>query len=432
MAVGDSLFGPGNGHTLAQLNRALLDLTRVVYEDVTPPEEFLETLNERVDLARMLHRRLKEGYEAYRNSVAPDYIPATQDFHASLGIEDIEKYLAKMEHVVELRGLLGGQPGATPSSRYAGVIFPSAGPDSFFISGGCRGGNITGPLGDFWKYHTGEDGWEQLEVPAGMMSARCGHTAVTFGKKVVFFGGTSDRFVDVHNSLHEYDVEKGIFQEITDARGGPPPERLVHAACADDQGRMWIYGGLTTDRKALGDLWCFHPDENRWEEINDAQGHQPGDRYGTRLVCVGDTLYLFGGSRQQGPLLDDLNRFDPAQRQWTQLETASDERPSPRYAPALVTVGKRIYLFGGGGSGGFLNDLWAYDPAANCWEKLVPNGKIPGPRGCPLPHCTDGNRIYLFSGAQSAADHGSWINGDLYVYDIAENALTKLRSGITW
>ena len=98
-----------------------------------------------------------------------------------------------------------------------------------------------------------------------------------------------------------------------------------------------------------------------------------------------------------------------------------------------MTIGQCIYLFGGcGGGGGFLNDLYVYDPAADRWEKLVPEGEIPGPRGCPLPLSPGGRRIYLFSGAQSAAQYGAWINGDLYVYDIAQNTFAKLRSSILW
>ena len=433
VAVGDFLFGPQCGETLANLNRVLLDLTQLVYEEVTPQGESLETLDDRFELAKILHRRLKEGYEAHSNSVAPDYIPATQDFHAKLGIEDMGQYIARMEHIVELRGLLSGKPNATPSPRYAGVIFPANGDDSFFVSGGCQGGNLTGCLNDLWRYQVAEDRWEKSDVPTGMMSPRCGHSAVTIGKKVFFFGGTSESFAGVHNSLHEFDVSKGTFREITETQGGPPSERLVHAACADSRGRMWIFGGLTTDRKALDDVWCYHPDENHWERVDDAQGDLPGPRYGTRMATVGDSLYLFGGSEERGTTLNDLYQFQPEQRRWTRLEEGSGERPSPRYAPAFIAIGKQIYLFGGGdGKGAYLNDLHAYDPSADRWEKLAPKGDVPAPRGCPLPLCMGENRIYLFSGAQSAAQYGSWINGDLHAYDIRENTFRKLRSGISW
>ena len=429
-AVAEHLFGPGNGKTAAQLNRVLLDLSRVVYEDVTPPQDFLKTINDRFELAKILHRRLAEGYRSHAKSVGADYIPPTQDFHARLGIEDIQKYIAKMQHVVRARGLLdGGQPTVAPSPRYAGVIFPSADPNTLLVSGGCRGGNLTSCLGDLWKYHVAENRWEQLKAPSEMMSPRCGHTAVTIGEKVLFFGGTSDAFTSVHNSLHEFDVQTATFRKITETHGGPPPERLVHAACADGQGRMWVFGGLSTDREALDDLWCYDPDENRWEEIADARGDRPGHRYGTRMTCIGDTIYLFGGNREGGPTLNDLYSFAPNQRRWTQIETGTGELPSPRYAHAFLGIGKRIYVFGGSG---FLNDLYVYDPAANRWEKLAPTGEIPGPRGCALPLCIDGRRIYLFSGAQSAAKYGAWINGDLYSYDLAEDTFTKLRSSVPW
>jgi hypothetical protein len=85
---------------------------------------------------------LKEGYEAYRKSVALDYIPDTQDFQAKLGIEDIEKYIVKMEHVVELRGLLSGGKAPLPLCADGRRIYlftepnlpPNTGPGSMAIS----------------------------------------------------------------------------------------------------------------------------------------------------------------------------------------------------------------------------------------------------------------------------------------------------------
>jgi len=427
------LFGPAGGRTLPRLNRVLIDLTRVVYEGVAPPQDFLDTITDRFKLAKLLHRRLAEGYESHVTAFAPDDVPPAQEFHARLGIEDIERYIAKMEHVVHARGLLSGGPAAIlPSPRYAGVIFPSADPEALLISGGCRGGNLTGCLADLWKHHTEENRWEQLKAPAEIMSPRCGHSAVTVGERVFFFGGTGNSFLRVHNSLHEFDIRTESFRQITDTRGGPPPERLVHAATGDNQGRLWIYGGLTTDRQPLDDLWCYHPAENRWEEIAEADGDLPGERYGTRMVHVDDALYLFGGKRHHGPLLDDLYRFEPRGRRWTLLDPEGADRPSPRYAHAFISTGKRVLLFGGSGKEGFVNDLWVYDCNGDRWEQLAPKGEVPGPRGCPLPLCMDNNRLYLFSGSQSIAAFGSWVNGDLYRYDIAENKFSKLHESVVW
>jgi N-acetylneuraminic acid mutarotase len=337
-----------------------------------------------------------------------------------------------MEHVAELRGLLGdGKSRIAPSPRYAGVIFPAGKPGELYISGGCRGGNLTGCLGDLWKYRAEEDSWDKIEAPSSWMTPRCGHSAVTIDRRVFFFGGTSNRFTEVHDSLHRLDLETGAVDQIA-ATEGDPPERLVHVACADRRGRMWIFGGLTTDRKALGDLWCYDPEVNRWEVIDRATGERPGPRYGARLACVGDSLYLFGGNHQ-GSVLGDLYRFDTAVHTWTRLDQSAGDRPSPRFHPALLTVDDRIYLFGGGdGRGGYFGDLYVYDASADRWEKLEPTGEAPGPRGCPLPLSADGKRIYLFSGAQRAAQYGSWINGDLYVYDVAKNEFAKLRSHIPW
>ena len=43
---------------------------------------------------------------------------------------------------------------------------------------------------------------------------------------------------------------------------------------------------------------------------------------------------------------------------------------------------KQVLVFGGlnSDSGSLLNDLWAYDRAANTWTKLNPRGGSPRPR----------------------------------------------------
>jgi hypothetical protein len=73
-------------------------------------------------------------------------------------------------------------------------------------------------------------------------------------------------------------------------------------------------------------------------------------------------------------------------------------------------------------------------PGETPWRQTTsPQRRIsrPSPRYSPA-FISIGKRIYLFSGARSATEYGTWINGDLYVYDVAENAFIEPRSGTTW
>ena len=428
--IAESLFGPGGGRTLAPLNRLLLDLTRLVYPGPLP-DAFMANLTERLEFARTLQRRLKDGYEAYARQVGPAYIPKTRDFYARLGLDDIENYVSVLSEIAQKRTRQGSAELLGPQARYAGVLFPSPGGDGIVLSGGCLG-DLTHCLNDRWRYSIADARWERLEVPPGWMSPRCGHSAVPFGDRVLFFGGTERGFENVCNTLHVYEGKTGQSQLVDGAQGGPLPPRLLHAACGDDRRRMWIFGGLTTGRKDLGDLWCYVLDKKIWEQVKVAGNDSPGPRYGCRMVFAAGSLYLFGGRTASGQIFGDLYRFDIDACQWHRLLHSAGEVPTPRYSPAMLAVGKLVYLFGGGGPTNRLGDAYIYAPAVDRWQKLAPKGAALAPRLCPLAVASDERRIFLYGGAQPADAFGSWINGELFSYDLAGNSFTRLYAPPDW
>ena len=428
--IGDVLFGPENGRTMAQLNRVLLDLTRLVYHDVPVPADFQTTLQDRLELARLLSEDLRDGYRAYRRTVATDYIPPTRDFYVELGLADVAKYLELLELCVRQRGLTGEPPIVSPPARYSGVVFPSETPDGFFISGGAQAA-LDACLSDLYRYSIPDNRWERVSPKSELIPPRCGHSAVPIGGKVFFFGGTSKGWEKLCNDLYVYDQQGGQFTLVEESAGPIPEPRFNHAACADRDGRMWIFGGLTFDHKDLGGLCCYCVGENRWRTVDEPKGDAPGPRYGARLACHGGSLYLFGGTRTGGGRLGDFYRFDLQEQTWHRLPSGSGDAPTPRYAHSLLPVGDALYVFGGGGSG-YLNDLYRYDFGSGRWTRLSPGGQIPGPRGFVQPICPDGSNVYLFGGWQPADERGAPVSADLYRYNVGENRFTRLYSTYAW
>ncbi|HUT89381.1 MAG TPA: kelch repeat-containing protein [Thermoguttaceae bacterium] len=428
--IGDGLFGPEGGRTMGQLNRVLLDLTRLVYHEVPAPAEFRATLDDRLELARLLLEDLRDGYHAYRRTVAPDYIPPTRHFYVELGLTDVAKYVELLQSCARQRGLTGLPPIVSPPARYSGVVFPSESPDAFFIFGGAQAA-LGACLSDLYRYSIPDNRWERVSPSSELIPPRCGHSAVPIGGKVLFFGGTSKGWESLDNDLYVYDQQGREFALVEESTGPIPEPRFVHAACADEEGRMWIFGGLTYDHRDLGDLCCYCPQENQWQRIEDSKGDAPGTRYGSRLAYHGGSLYLFGGTRTGSGRLGDFYRFDLEDQTWRRLPGGSENAPTPRYAHSLLRAGDSLYLFGGGGNG-YLNDLYRYDLAAGRWERLSPEGQIPGARGFVQPICPDGKNIYLFGGWQPADESGASVNADLYRYDVEENRFTRLHTGPKW
>ncbi|MGH2739566.1 MAG: Kelch repeat-containing protein [Actinomycetota bacterium] len=87
--------------------------------------------------------------------------------------------------------------------------------------------------------------------------------------------------------------------------------------------------------------------------------------------------FLFGG-REQGRSLDDLWILDVDAGVW-RMSRASG--PAPRFGHNAVLFKGRLVVFGGeGGPGVFFNDVWAFDPEADQWDDISPDGAAPSPR----------------------------------------------------
>ena len=65
------------------------------------------------------------------------------------------------------------------------------------------------------------------------------------------------------------------------------------------------------------------PDRSRfWKRLN-AKGRTPGRRSGAASVMVGTKLYIFGGYGGNGRL-DDFFCYDLEQKSWTKIESTGD------------------------------------------------------------------------------------------------------------
>lgn len=93
---------------------------------------------------------------------------------------------------------------------------------------------------------------------------------------------------------------------------------------------------------------------------------------------------------------------------------------TPRFSPAVVSVGNKLYVHGGGGgSTGALNDLWVYDSATNSWSQ-----KTSGATGRYTHVAVEINgKIYTTGGYD-----GSSFHGDSWCYDIATDKWTAIAN----
>uniref|UniRef100_A0A0D3H439 Nitrile-specifier protein 5 n=1 Tax=Oryza barthii TaxID=65489 RepID=A0A0D3H439_9ORYZ len=139
-----------------------------------------------------------------------------------------------------------------------------------------------------------------------------------------------------------------------------------------------------------------------WVKL-EQKGDGPGARSSHAITLVGGTAYAFGGEfTPRVPVDNAMYAFDLKSQCWSALDASGDVVPPPRVGVTMASVGATVYVFGGCGDAGRLNDLWAYDVAAGRWEALPSPGEACKPRGGPGLAVAGGKVwvVYGFSGEE--------------------------------
>ena len=122
-----------------------------------------------------------------------------------------------------------------------------------------------------------------------------------------------------------------------------------------------------------------------WREIT-LSGEVPSPRInpGATYDPTQHRMIIYEGRGSSGDL-DDMWAFDLAAEQWTTVEQNPDNGPGKRYTHNMVydAVGNQLLLWSGRhadqGSELF-NDVWAFDLGSKTWELQVPDGDEPNRR----------------------------------------------------
>ena len=97
--------------------------------------------------------------------------------------------------------------------------------------------------------------------------------------------------------------------------------------------------------------------------------------------------------------------------EWRDITPTSGETPEARrYGSAVYDpVGGQVVIFGGRGSSGFLNDVWAFDVDTEDWRRLVTSGASPEARfGHNAVYDPVGHQMVVWAGQGSLFFNDTW------------------------
>jgi hypothetical protein len=95
-----------------------------------------------------------------------------------------------------------------------------------------------------------------------------------------------------------------------------------------------------------------------------------------------DSIYIYGGSGINGFLFSDVWRYDILLQHWVRC-FINEEAPTPQPREAHIATyygDEAMWIFGGRGVDGFLNDMWRFDLQSERWYKVFEGQVIPEAR----------------------------------------------------
>lgn len=248
----------------------------------------------------------------------------------------------------------------------------------------CRvvGRCATGETAEVWVYSPETGAWRQqpaADAPPGRFGAVAGYD--TQSDRVVLFGGArnlqENAAVEMFQDTWAYDVDTNTWTEMT-PETSPPARGYAAMAYDPEADRLLMFGGSGVDEEIDATVWAYDLDANTWTPL-EAVTSQPEPMWDATFVyadAVG-MVVLIGGEGPQTreiaagitateiALTDAVWLFDSATRRWSARNPAF--APIAGQTAIYDPLTQRVVVYADGST-------WLYDPAADVWENLTPEG----------------------------------------------------------
>ncbi|KAJ1964964.1 hypothetical protein GGI12_001089 [Dipsacomyces acuminosporus] len=220
--------------------------------------------------------------------------------------------------------------------------------------------------------------WSIRPLQGPSLFPRRGFSAALHGHDLYWFGGKSDD--RLHNDLAIMDSTSLTVSPVN-VQGSIPAPREGHSASFIGR-TMFIFGGELADGRCDDNLYAYNMANYTWYKVP-IQGNPLVGRKGHTTVSVGSKLYVFGGT-VDGYYLQDLVSFDvrvaaTQGARWSYIDYGTNVPPGRAGHSSSVYLNS-IYVFGGMNREECFNDLWAYNLEDQGWTKVTPHGATPPAR----------------------------------------------------
>ncbi|CAL1695132.1 unnamed protein product [Somion occarium] len=188
--------------------------------------------------------------------------------------------------------------------------------------------------------------WTRVPVYGPSPVGRYGHAVTMVGSKFYMFAGQVDG--EFMNDIWAFDLNtlrsRAAWEFIEPAEGSPKPAPRTGHVCVTYGEKIILFGG-TDCQYHYNDTWVFDTITRTWSELN-CIGFIPSPREGHAAALVDDVMYVFGGRGLDGKDLGDLGAFKLSNQRWYMFQKMGPA-PSARSGHAMASVGSRVFVLGG-------------------------------------------------------------------------------------
>ena len=277
-----------------------------------------------------------------------------------------------------------------PAARYgARMIFDPVENQTILFGGRAEGLLGLRYFNDLWIFDYTNQIWTPLKTthrPAARLSP--GMVYDPEHHQIILFGGHSaqGRLGDTWT----YKIAENQWQEVSPTTS-PPPRSDAGMAYDETSQRVILFSGYCQEgsRGLCGDTWAFDPGIVTWTEMRPTSS--PPIMYGHTLVYDDSNRrsLLWGGHMaaiRNGTVSsigygNTIWSYDYPENRWEQIEEGNTNSPVARYwnQSTFDSSNANLFLFGGDGGHGFLDDTWLLKVMDNTWERVSTEAS-PSPR----------------------------------------------------
>ena len=221
------------------------------------------------------------------------------------------------------------------------------------------------------------------------------------------------------SNLLNADVADIFFLDLSDPRQWSPLDTsntctpMDSYAYSQISDSVYLFGGYM-ESSNINSLLLF---SNNSCSTLSANYLSPAARMYQSMAVINGDLYIYGGTGVSGPL-DDMWSYSETGG-WTTLKVVGDS-PGARSSHGCGAEGNVMIVWGGLSDSGYLNDMYMYELLSDTWQLISPDGTLPSPRAgscvvLRLPY------VFIFGGTTTAG-----LSGELWQYSTATNEYSLL------